>query len=212
MSVLITGFEARKGMTNASEVLLNSLIDEYPDAIDAYRDKLHFKIVGDNTHRIKDELTQLLKDIEPDFCLFIGQAPGRNNITLESVATNYRYIGPADMKGKEPPGDVIESEGSAFYMSTLPNMEAMVNRLKTAEIPAAISNDGGNSLCNQILYHGLHYAAANNSVPSCGFLHIPALPSQVINQWPQHPFMPLAMSRQAVVIIVEELRVLSRKL
>lgn len=109
------------------------------------------------------------------------------------------------MKGKEPPGDVIESEGPASYMSTLPNMEAMVDSLKTAEIPAAMSNNGGNSLCNQILYHGLHYASVNDAVPNCGFLHIPALPQQTIKQWPEHPFMPLSMSRQTVIIILEEL-------
>lgn len=205
MSVLITGFKAKNGMINASENLLQSLIDQYPAALTPWQEEVYLKIVGDSTHTIKDELIQLLNDVRPECCVFIGQAPGRNNITLESIATNYRFLGPPEKVGDAPVGDKIETNGPAAYMSTLPNLAVMVDRLKAEGIPAAISNNGGNSLCNQILYHGLHFAAENESIPNCGFLHIPALPEQVINQCPQHPFMPLEMSKQAVAIVVEAL-------
>ena len=203
MRILITGFRAKNGMINASEILLRSLIDETPDELNSK--DLILKIVGDDTHGIKQELTQLLKDIQPEVCLFIGQAPGRNNITLETVATNYRYIGQPVKKGEAPPGDVIEVEGADAYRSNLPNMMKIIEKLNSSGIPAALSNDAGNSLCNQILYHGLHYGMDNDSKPLCGFLHIPALPEQVVKQWPTYPFMPLTMTRQAVAIILEAL-------
>ena len=38
----------------------------------------------------------------------------------------------------------------------------------------------------------------------CGFLHIPALPEQILAQWPQHLFTPLDMSRMAVEIVVKD--------
>lgn len=75
----------------------------------------------------------------------------------------------------------------------------------TSGIPAAISNDAGNNLCNQILYEGLQYSMHHAGQMRCGFVHIPALPQQVIERWPDYPFMPLDMIRAAMAIILFEL-------
>jgi pyroglutamyl-peptidase len=80
-----------------------------------------------------------------------------------------------------------------------------LKKIRKMGIPAATSRNAGNSLCNKILNHGLHYAKEYSLDLKCGFLHIPALPEQVISRWPQHPFMPLEMSRQAVGVIFSEL-------
>ncbi|MCI0505621.1 MAG: hypothetical protein L0Z73_05870 [Gammaproteobacteria bacterium] len=205
MKILVTGFKSREGSSNASEILVSSLMNELPGSIYDYSKNIEFRIVGDSTDTIKEELTGLLKIIAPQFCVFTGQAPGRNNITLESVATNYRFTGAPLKIGEAPPGGPVEEKGHAAYMATLPNMKGIIENIKEAGIPAAISNNGGNSLCNQILYHGLHHAAENNSAMKCGFVHIPALPEQVITQWPQYPFMPLEMSRRATGIVIREL-------
>jgi pyrrolidone-carboxylate peptidase len=36
-------------------------------------------------------------------------------------------------------------------------------------------------------------------------MHIPALPEQVISQWPDVPFMPLEMTRRAVEVVLTKL-------
>jgi pyroglutamyl-peptidase len=81
----------------------------------------------------------------------------------------------------------------------------MVLRLQQQGIPAAISDDAGNNLCNQLLYEGLQYATQHAGKPLCGFVHIPALPQQVIARWPSYPFMPLEMTRQAIAAVLLEL-------
>lgn len=90
-------------------------------------------------------------------------------------------------------------------MASMLHMDAMVERLREAGIPAAMSDNAGNNLCNQILYEGLQHAEKHAGQPRCGFVHIPALPQQIIERWPDYPFMPLAMLREAMSIILVEL-------
>ena len=202
MKTLITGFKSVVEASNASGILVSSLQDELPESLGAIVDNLVFRILDVKTHTLKEEITSILADVKPSNCIFIGQAPGYNRIALETIATNYRLTGPPAITGGSPQGDSIELDGPAAYMATLPEQLAIVARLNKAGIPANISFHGGNSLCNQILYHALHYASESPVDLKCGFLHIPALPEQVIERWPHNPFMPLEMSRMALEIVI----------
>lgn len=205
MKTLITGFKSLANNSNASEILLNSLIDRLPRKLAGLDDRLVFKLMPDDSHTLTAELIAALQEVEPAYCLFIGQAPGYNSVKLETIATNYRFTGPPAIPGGDPQGEPIEVDGPHAYLANLPGLRVMVEKIRAAGIPAAVSYHGGNSRCNQILYQALHYAAQNSLSLQCGFLHIPVLPEQVIAQWPQHPFMPLDMSRKALQLIVESL-------
>ena len=205
MKVLITGFRSNNDTSNASEILVNSMIADLPEQLAAQPCRLTLKILGDDTHTLKSELIGLLNDIKPDYCLFTGQAPSRNKITFEYIATNYRHLGLAPAIGEPAEGGPIEQHGPDAYISTLPGVPDIVKALKTSTIPAALSRWGGNSLCNQILYHGLHHAKETGVNIKCGFIHVPALPEQVITQWPDVPFMPLDMTRSALEITIMSL-------
>ena len=202
MKILITGFESKENITNASHILVSSFIDDLPDILKPLSDKLEFKIISDSTHTVKEELKDAIIKTKPTYCLFIGQAPGYNRVTLENIATNYRFIAPPVNIGDPPQGELIEKTGEAAFNATLPNMQQIVQNIKNEGIPASISHNCGNSLCNQILYHGLHYTNKHKSNIKCGFIHIPALTEQVLTQWPQHPFMSLDMTRKAIEVIV----------
>lgn len=202
MKILITGFDSKEKTTNASDILVSSLIGELPISLKSHTEKLEFRIINDNTHAAKEELEDAIIETNPNYCLFIGQAPGYNRITLETIATNYRFIAPPVNVGDHPQGGFIEKNGETAFNATLPNIEQIVQNIKNKGIPASISHNCGNSLCNQILYHGLHYSNKHKSEIKCGFIHIPALTDQVLTQWPQHPFMSLDMTREAIEIIV----------
>jgi len=205
MKILVTGFKAAANASNASELLVSSFIDRLPESLAGFADDLAFSIVGDDRDVVKQVLPEILADSQPDYCVFTGQAPGYNRIKLETLATNYQFIGTPPGPGSHPPGEAIDPAGPLAYRASLPAMPEMIADIRRAGIPAALSSYGGNSRCNQILYHALHYAVTNNLAMQCGFLHIPALPQQVIERWPQHPFMPLDMSRTALQIIIESL-------
>lgn len=119
-----------------------------------------------------NQLISLIKESMPDAVISLGLAGGRSKITPERIAINIKD-GEADNEGHAPRDEVIQSEGPAAYLSTLP-IRLMVDQLNELGYPAAISNTAGTYLCNNVMYEGLHYINKNNlNIPS-GFIHIPA--------------------------------------
>ena len=200
--ILVTGFISTEIGLNASDILIRSLMSDLPSSLSAANHLFHFCLIDANTHNLRFKLQKLLAEVCPSMCVFVGQAPGRNNVTLESSATNLRFTGPPLSPGGAPQSDVILASGPESYPATLPHMQSIVEKLRGTGIPAAMSDDAGNSLCNQILYEGLQYGQQHAGTPRCGFVHIPALPQQVIERWPDYPFMPLDMQRVAMSIIL----------
>ena len=205
MGILVTGFEPNDDGLNASQILVESLRDEPPQSLSGVVHLLHYEVMPPSSAKLKASVLGAIQQHHPTFCVFTGQAPGRNKITIERFATNLKDFGSPDGEGIQPRGELIEQDGPAAYWSNLPAQEALVERLNTFEIPAIFSNHGGNHLCNQILYHGLHHGAATNHTVTCGFVHIPPLPSQALKQWPGTPFIPLSMAREAIAMILGEL-------
>ena len=205
MSILITGFEPNDDGLNASKILVESLRDDPPGGLLEIHGLLRFAVLPNSTRQLQASLLELVARHRPVYCLFTGQAQGRNKVSFERLATNLRDFGAPDGEGHQPCGELIEADGPVAYWSSLPNQAAFVEKLDQAGIPAALSNHGGNNLCNQVLYHGLHYAATQGVDMKCGFLHLPPLPMQTRTQWPDTPFIPLDMAREALTLILVEL-------
>ncbi|MEO6146780.1 MAG: hypothetical protein ABIT70_06960 [Sulfuriferula sp.] len=205
MSILVTGFEPNDDGLNASKILIESLRDDSPDSISSILEIVHFEVMQPSTDTVQTDILKTILKYQPTYCVFTGQAPGRNKITFERLATNLKDFGSPDGNGKQPHGDFIEVDGPAAYWSSLPNQETIIECLNESGIPTAFSNHGGNHLCNQILYHGLHHAQTMNLNLMCGFIHIPPLPIQAQKQWPGTPFIPLSMARDALALVLIEL-------
>ena len=211
MIVLVTGFESNARGLNASEVLIKSLEEYLTPQLLKYQNSLRFSIIPGNTNILGDIFDELVECYSPDICVFTGQAPGRNKITLERIATNIKNFKKPDRAGNLSLGEKIIADGEAAYFSTLPKLENLVAILEENNIPAAISNYAGNHLCNQILYQALHFSQVHNSAIESGFVHIPILPEQVIRgssylkDASELPFMSLEMSRKALSLILVNL-------
>ena len=203
MTILVTGFEPNDAGLNASKILVESLRDDPPESLLGIRDLVRFAVMPPSSERLRAAILEHLSRHRPVYCVFTGQARGRNKIALERLATNLMDFASPDGEGKQPRGGLIEADGPAAYWSSLPNQEALIALLNERGIPAAFSNHGGNHLCNQLLYHGLHHAQGGNV--KCGFVHIPPLPIQAQRQWPDTPFIPLGMARDALALILVEL-------
>ena len=150
MKVLITGFESREDKSNVSDILVTSFLDDMPEILKELPCEIILKVVGDDTHTLKSEISELLETYEPNYCLFTGQAPSRNKITFEYIATNYRHLGLSPAVGELLEGGEIEGNGPDAYKSTIPNISNIIKDIKSEVIPAALSRWAGNSLCNQI--------------------------------------------------------------
>lgn len=205
MRILLTAFEPLDDGLNASKELVHSLHENPPPLNRNFAKIVRCRVMSGDTHKTKNELLEAIAEFDPDCCVCIGQAPGRNKITLERFAQNLKDFGSPDAAGNRINGLKIEEDGPAAYWQTLPDLEGMMHALNTSGIPAAASNHAGNHLCNQILYHALHYAACTGHRLKAGFVHIPPLPVQAQTQWLQTPFMSLEMLRNGLAVILNRL-------
>jgi pyroglutamyl-peptidase len=204
--VLLTGFEPNDDGINASEVVVRSLCGTTPTELRDFQDLVCCCIMPGDTDALKNALGRAIAEYQPSDCVFIGQAHGRTQITIERLATNLRDFRVPDRQGNQPRAQAIEADGPAAYWSTFPNIDTLAGLLATRGIPAVPSNHAGNHLCNQLLYHGLHWAATQASPPvRVGFVHIPALPTQNLERWSDLPSMSLDMTRSGIALIIRAL-------
>ena len=149
-----------------------------------------------------NQLISFIKEIKPDAVISLGLAGGRSKITPERIAINVKD-GEADNEGHVPRDEVIQSNGPAGYLSTLP-IRSMVEKLNESGYPASISNTAGTYLCNNIMYEGLHYISEKHlNIPS-GFIHIPASHELAI----QHGNIPSWSHddlKESIVVCISEL-------
>jgi pyroglutamyl-peptidase len=204
MKVLVTGFEPNDDGFNASELVVLSLKDHPTQELNQYIDNIDFKIMPGNTNILGQVVDETLKLSKPDICIGVGQARGYNKIALERMAKNLRYFVTLDRAGNAPKGEPIVLNAPIAYWNSLLEQDSLVPLLESHNIPAKVSNDGGTHLCNQVFYHFLHWREIHNLDMKVGFVHIPALPEQVIKYWPESPFMPMEMTRKALSLIISK--------
>lgn len=88
--ILTTALEPNDNGLNASQVVVESLVSNAPAPLESLGNRLRYAILPGNTHTLTDALVTLIDEHRPDFCVLVGQAPGRSKITFERFATNLR--------------------------------------------------------------------------------------------------------------------------
>lgn len=151
-----------------------------------------YQIIGEvlsvDFHKSGQQLTDLIQKHDPDAVVSLGLAGGRNCITPERIAINCND-GPVDNKGHKPNGERIIVDGPDAYFSKLP-LYKMIEKLENNGYPAKISNTAGTYLCNNVMYHGIHYFSQREIDRPSGFIHIPASHALAVKKnmpsWSQH--------------------------
>lgn len=129
----------------------------------------------------------------PEIVICVGQAGGRDKISVEQVAINLIEARIPDNDGVQPSGKTIQEDGENAYFSNLP-VKAIVKGIQDHEIPAEISYSAGTFVCNEIMYQLLYMI--QNEFPSIrgGFIHVPFAPEQTDT----HPSLPIATITEAL--------------
>lgn len=182
--LLITGFDPFGGETvNPSWEAVKLL----PDVIGGYQvTKLEIPTVfGLAAQRV----LAAAEELRPDVVLCIGQAGGRSAVTPEVIGINLREARIPDNAGNQPVNIPVVAGGPAAYFATVPVRE-MVNAIRSAEIPAALSYSAGAFVCNDVLYSLLHHF--HSTATRAGFIHVPSLPQQARENQP-------SMTREQIV-------------
>jgi len=178
--VLVTGFEPFAGQrVNPSELAVRALAGR---TIAGRRIETSILpvVFGEATKALR----RALRRHRPDLVICVGEAGGRDVISVERIAINLADARIADNAGVRPVDRAIVRGGPAAYWSTLP-IQAIVAALARREIPAAVSQTAGTFVCNHVFY-GLMRTLARQRRVRGGFIHVPFVKGQGT------PSLPLA--------------------
>ena len=194
--LLITGFDPFGGETvNPSWEAVCRL----PDRIGAYRlIKQHLPTVYGRAAEIAIAAAEASA---PDAIVCVGQAGRRAAVTPEVIGINLREGRIADNAGILLTNTPIDPCGPAAYFSTLP-VRDMVDAIRAADLPAALSYSAGAFVCNDLLYSMLHQYR-NTSLP-IGFIHVPYLPEQAEEGVPSMPLADIVKALTAAISVLPD--------
>lgn len=197
MKILITGFDPFGGETvNPAYEAVKLLPDTIAGAAII---KLE---VPTRFHRAGAVLEDAMQRHKPDAVICVGQAGGRAAITPEKVAINLMDGRIPDNAGYQPVDVPIRGDGETAYFTSLP-VKAMVQRMRDAGIPAAVSYTAGTYVCNYLLYTLLYLIDKKYPNVRGGFIHVPYAMEQVINKPLGTPSMDLCQIARGLETAVE---------
>lgn len=197
MKILITGFDPFGG-ENVNPAY--EAVKLLPDTIAGVEIiKLE---VPTRFHRAGALLEDAMQRHKPDAVICVGQAGGRAAITPEKVAINLMDGRIPDNAGYQPVDVPIWQDGETAYFTSLP-VKAMVQRMRDAGIPAAVSYTAGTYVCNYLLYTLLYLIDKKYPNVRGGFIHVPYAMEQVINKPLGTPSMDLRQIARGLETAVE---------
>ena len=137
MKILITGFDPFGGESvNPAFEAVKLLPDTIAGA------QIIKQEVPTEFGRAGEVLEAAMNASKPDVVICIGQAGGRSAITPEKVGINIMDGRIPDNAGYQPVDVTIREDGETAYFTSLP-VKAMVQKMKDAGIPAALSYTAG---------------------------------------------------------------------
>ena len=148
-----------------------------------------------------DTVAMAMEKERPDVVFCIGQAGGRFDLTPERVAINIEDGRIADNEGYQPVDKPIFEDGEPAYFATLP-VKAMVESIKSAGLPATVSNTAGTYVCNHLMYGVMYTIDKKGYDMRGGFMHVPFIPEQVLGR-PNTPYMALQDIAKGIAAAVE---------
>src|SRR5262245_8757559 len=170
--ILLTSFEPFGGMDrNSSHETALELLREPPPGVEL--DWLSLPVVAlECAERAWGRWLQG----RHDGILSLGQAGGYAEIYLERRGINLDDFHGPDNAGNVRSGPVID--GGPMYLDSRFAIDAALQRMHAAGVPAGPSLSAGSYVCNHHYDHTLHRAAATPGGPWVLFVHLPFAPGQ----------------------------------
>ena len=173
--VLLTGFDAFGGETiNPSWQACN--------ALQGLQIGGH-QVVAALLPTVFDESLQVLHGLmrvhKPVLTVCVGQAGGRNAMSLERIAINVNDARIPDNAGASPLDTPVVDGAPDAYFTRLP-IKAMLQAMLHDGVAAEVSQTAGTFVCNHVFYGLMHVLATQRGFKRArgGFIHVPFLPEQ----------------------------------
>lgn len=168
---LVTGFEPFGSFDRNP----SALIAEALDGATVAGVRIVGRVLPVDLNAVDGALAAALRATGPDAVIALGLAASEPVIRLERVALNVADFTTPDNAGNLSRNAPLDPKGPDARSSRLP-LEAILEALLGAGIPARLSETAGLYLCNAAMYRLLARLPAG--VPG-GFIHLPPLPEQV---------------------------------
>lgn len=196
--ILLTGFTPYDGAAiNPTERLMRlapAALADIPGVT------LRAVVLDTDYQRSEQQFLAALADFRPHAALAFGLSRRIDEIRLERIAINVDDAPLLDTGGAVRRGRKIAPDGPVGYWTTLP-IEAILQALLDANLPAVISNHAGAYVCNHIYYVGLHHIVVRGLNTRIGFIHAPPLP-EMLDAGAGRSGMSMATLLQAARIII----------
>ncbi len=197
LQVLISGFDSfGKEEINPSFLAVNNL----PDQINGAKlIKLELATIYETAF---ETLKQAIEKHRPDIVIAVGQAGGRDKISLEKYGFNWLDFKIADNQGNILKNQFIDEKLPMKLNSNLP-IDFILEKITKQNIPLEISYRAGGFICNEVLYRLLNYANIYHTDLLAGFIHVPYELSQIKDK-PNQFGMALNEITMALEMIIHE--------
>lgn len=184
--ILLTGFEPfGSALINPSELVAQRLAHQGLAGAEIIT-----AVLPVAARHAPQQMEELLIRHQPDWCVMLGLAEGRSQISIERVAINLADFRIPDNAGDQLIDAPVIADGPAAYFSTLP-VHAMQAASSAAGVPAELSLSAGAYLCNLIFYAARHSCERLGLATRVGFIHLPATPELAVHAARAIPSMSL---------------------
>lgn len=195
--ILITGFVPFGNQKlNPSQILIEHLQND-----PQLKYNCEFLLLPVDYDQAAQILSENLKSQKWSGWIGFGQAGGRDKISLERVALNWKEEDFNQVEGQSwTPSPLVPGAVDAFINPM--NLAKILAELKKNQIPSEISFSAGTYICNCVYYFATKTFQDSNSNAFSLFVHVPYLPeqSQVA------PTMPLEQILKAAKLIIHHSR------
>jgi len=176
LRILVTGFGPFPGApANPTGPLVRALARKRRPAKDGVTIKAH---VFQTRYRTVDRaLPRLLKTYKPDALIMFGLATRSRAIRVETLARN-RISHHPDAGGFTRGPSRIDEAGPRTRAARAPNA-ALLRALVRSGLPARLSRNAGDYLCNYTLWHATCAAEDDDGPKLAAFIHVPPLSARI---------------------------------
>lgn len=195
-AVLLTGYEAfgeikKNPSIEACKRLLGNKYNGYEIIVEEIPMKYQ---------EVREIIEGHVEKYKPAAIICTGISSKRGFITVERVAINIGSAEGSTNFGYTQLDQSLNPDGPVGYFTTLP-FRKILKAMTGNKIPAELSNTAGTYGCNQIFYHLMDFLTREKIDIPAGFIHVPRLPEQAIENG--LPSMSLNLSVKALEIAVE---------
>jgi len=150
--------------------------------------------------RLEELIVAALNREKPVLALGLGLAAGRNAVTPEKIAINYKHATEPDNTGKIVLAEKIDAAQPDGLFANFP-VEGLVEELNHRGVPSSLSLSAGAYLCNNAMF--LIVREARRAGFSGGFIHIPCHAEYVAREKKNLPSLPLSTIEKGVEISID---------